>query len=101
MSAGAIVATFALAACGSKSDFPGSYVSMRGEKVRIAARADGDYDVTFSDPAGQGQDMTFQLERSGNKLAYDDGDYFIYVALGGDRVTIERIGNIQTYLRQQ
>ena len=74
---------------------------MRGEKVQIAARADGDYDVTFVDRSGNGDDMTFQLKRSGNKLTYDDGDYFIYVTLGGDRVTIERVGNIQNYLRQK
>jgi hypothetical protein len=101
VAAGVIVATLALAGCGSKSDFPGSYKSARGEEVKIAARADGDYDVTFLDPGPQGQDMTFQLTRGGDKLTYDDGDYFIYVTFSGDNVTIERIGNIQTYLRQK
>lgn len=88
-----------LAACGDEGDFPGEWVSVRGEHVVIAARDDGDYDVTFKDPGGD--DMTFTLTRDGKKLTYDvpEEDYFIYVTLGGDQITIERIGNIQTYNR--
>ena len=98
---GVVVLVSTLAGCGSKGDFPGSYQSVRGEKVQIAARADGDYDVTFVDRSGQGQDMTFPLKRSGKRLTYEDEDFFIYVTLNGDSVTIERIGNIQTFARQK
>ena len=101
IAAGGVVAALVLAGCGSKGEFPGSYVSVRGEKVNIAARADGDYDVTFVDKSGGGEDMTFQLKRAGNKLTLDDEDFFIYVTLNGDSVTIERVGNIQNYLRQK
>jgi hypothetical protein len=99
-----VVPSFVAAGCGDKGDFPGSWVSARGDRVVIAERSDGDYDVTFVDPgADRREDMTFTLKRDGKKLAvdYEDDGYFIYVTLGGDRITIEKVGSIETFLREK
>jgi hypothetical protein len=100
----AVSIAIAAAACGDEGDFPGEWVSARGEHVVITARDDGDYDVTFVDSNEErGEDMTFTLKRSGDKLRvdYEPDGFFIYVTLGGDRITIEQIGSIQTYLRAE
>jgi hypothetical protein len=90
-------------ACGKKGDFPGKWVSVRGHHIVITARDDGDYDVTFvdSNPA-RGEDMTFPMKRSGNKLSFeaDGGSFFYTLTLGGDRLTLEQVGGVENYLRE-